>query len=116
MNGLINNAGRTLNRPIGDLEVEDMNAIVDLSCGGARFGMEAMAGLLAMDRGAVVNISSVGGIRSLPGGSAYSAAKAAVIGLSRGYAAEWEASGRPIRVNTIQPGFDLERKCCPFDG
>lgn len=105
LNGLVNNAGRTLNRPIANLSIDDLNSVLEISCGGVRLGMQAMTDLLATGRGAVVNISSVGGIRSLAGGSAYSAAKAAVIGLSRGYATKWEASGTPIRVNTLQPGL-----------
>lgn len=105
VHGLVNNAGITLNRPISDLQMDDLNALLAISCSGARLGMDAMTDLLAAGRGAVVNTSSVGGIRSLPGGSVYSAAKAAVIGLSRGYAAKWAASGTSIRVNTIQPGL-----------
>jgi len=55
--------------------------------------------------GAIVNVSSVAGIRGGPGGSAYSATKAAVVGysLSRGLAL---AADTPrIRVNALQPGL-----------
>lgn len=55
--------------------------------------------------GAIVNISSVIGLR--PGGipqAAYAASKAGVIGLTRDLAAQW--TGRKgIRVNCIAPGF-----------
>jgi NAD(P)-dependent dehydrogenase (short-subunit alcohol dehydrogenase family) len=67
--------------------------------------MEAMAPLLGKGGGVVLNISSVAGIRAGPGGSAYGATKAAMIGLSRGYAAAFAAGGKAVRVNSIQPGL-----------
>jgi NAD(P)-dependent dehydrogenase (short-subunit alcohol dehydrogenase family) len=55
-------------------------------------------------RGAIVNIASVAGMRSMPLYS-YSPAKAAVISLTEGLAAEWGRSG--VRVNTISPGYTV---------
>jgi NAD(P)-dependent dehydrogenase (short-subunit alcohol dehydrogenase family) len=54
--------------------------------------------------GAIVNIASVAGIRSMPL-HAYSPAKAGVISLSECLAAEWGRSG--VRVNSISPGYTL---------
>ncbi len=53
-------------------------------------------------RGAIVNVASIAGMASAPA-HAYAAAKAAVIGLTVGLAAEWEP--RQVRVNAVSPGF-----------
>jgi NAD(P)-dependent dehydrogenase (short-subunit alcohol dehydrogenase family) len=52
--------------------------------------------------GAIVNISSVNGIRPTPGAAAYSAAKHGLEGLTRSVAAEAIAKG--VRVNAVAPG------------
>ena len=54
--------------------------------------------------GAIVNIASVAGMRSMPLHS-YSPAKAGVISLTECLAAEWGRAG--VRVNTISPGYTL---------
>ncbi|MEF7614044.1 SDR family oxidoreductase [Aquincola sp. MAHUQ-54] len=54
--------------------------------------------------GAIVNIASVAGMRSMPL-HAYSPAKAAVISLGESLAAEWGRSG--VRVNTVSPGYTV---------
>lgn len=55
-------------------------------------------------QGAIVNIASVAGMRSMPL-HAYSPAKAAVISLTECLAAEWGRSG--VRVNTVSPGYTV---------
>ncbi len=54
--------------------------------------------------GAIVNIASVAGMRSMPL-HAYAPAKAAVISMTECLAAEWGRSG--VRVNAVSPGFTL---------
>ena len=53
-------------------------------------------------RGAIVNIASVAGMRSMPL-HAYAPAKAAVIAMTECLAAEWGRSG--VRVNAVSPGY-----------
>ncbi|MCZ7659684.1 MAG: SDR family oxidoreductase [Xanthobacteraceae bacterium] len=53
-------------------------------------------------RGAIVNIASIAGMRSMPLHS-YAPAKAAVIAMTKCLAAEWGRSG--VRVNAVSPGY-----------
>jgi 3-oxoacyl-[acyl-carrier protein] reductase len=57
----------------------------------------------AAKRGSVIVTSSVAGTMGNPGQVNYDAAKAAVIGLTKGLAKEWGPWG--VRVNAIAPGF-----------
>ncbi|HUY32525.1 MAG TPA: SDR family oxidoreductase [Pirellulales bacterium] len=59
--------------------------------------------MLAAGRGSIVNIASMSGMIPLSRVVAYSAAKAAVINLTKFLAREWATQG--IRVNSISPGF-----------
>jgi NAD(P)-dependent dehydrogenase (short-subunit alcohol dehydrogenase family) len=52
--------------------------------------------------GSLVNIATVSALNAMPYGSAYAAAKAAVLSLTRSLAVEWGSRG--IRVNAVAPG------------
>ncbi|WP_238120102.1 MULTISPECIES: SDR family NAD(P)-dependent oxidoreductase [unclassified Xanthobacter] len=60
--------------------------------------------MLARRRGAIVNIASITGLRSVPL-HAYGPAKAAVIAMTECLAAEWGPAG--VRVNVVSPGYTL---------
>jgi len=80
----------------------NLNGAVLLPC--QEFG----AAMAARSRGSVINIASVSGHLPLSRVVAYSAAKAAVLNLTRFLAREWAASG--VRVNSITPGFFLAQQ------
>ena len=52
--------------------------------------------------GSIVNIATTSALNGMPYGSAYAAAKAAVLSLTRSLAIEWGSRG--IRVNAVAPG------------
>ncbi len=59
--------------------------------------------MLEAGGGSIINTSSVAGLRAGPGQIAYSASKAAVIGMTRTAALEW--GEKNIRVNCVNPGL-----------
>ena len=62
-----------------------------------------VAAMRGRGRGALVGIASVAGFRGLPGGTAYSASKAAAIRYLEGLRVELRGTG--VRVTTICPGY-----------
>lgn len=105
LHGLVNNAGEAKNKPIADLTSEELDFLTSINCMGVRTGIEALAPIIAQSGGAILNIASVAGLRAGPNGSAYSASKAAMIGLGTGYAAKFASEGHDVRVNNLLPGL-----------
>ena len=52
--------------------------------------------------GDIINLASMAAIVGLPGGAAYSGSKAALVAMTRSWAAEYGAGG--VRVNAVAPG------------
>jgi len=83
---------------------EEWRAVVEVNATGTFLCAREAGRLMLRDgRGAVVNVSSIGGVSGLERLAAYSASKGAVDALTRTLAVEW--AGRGVRVNALAPGF-----------
>jgi NAD(P)-dependent dehydrogenase (short-subunit alcohol dehydrogenase family) len=100
---LVNNAGAGVRKPAGELTVEEFDKIFATNVRGPYFASCAAVERLAERRGTIVNIASLGAYQPVPDLAAYCAAKAALVQLTRAFAAEWAQHG--IRVNGVAPGF-----------
>ena len=112
---LVNNAGRSedglllLQSPESWWAVVRDNLSSVVNCSRA-----ALPLLLEQKGGAIVNMSSVSGLRGVEGQTAYCAAKAAVIGFTRALAKELASKG--LAINCVAPGpidTELYRKVTP---
>ena len=101
---LVNNAGVGTAVPATRETPDEFRSVIDVNLNGS-YWMAQACGRRMQPGSSIVNISSVLALTSggLPQ-AAYSASKAAIIGLTRDLAAQW--TGRKgIRVNAIAPGF-----------
>lgn len=101
---LVNNAAVHRGGRVQKLSLEDWSAVLDTGLTGAFLCCRrAVPGMIEQRAGRIVNISSVVGLNGFPGDTAYSAAKAGLLGLTRALALEVAAQG--ISVNSVVPGF-----------
>lgn len=99
--GLVNNAGTSARKAFEATSFEDWNHLMAVNAGSAfLFSRHALAGLKAAG-GAVVTISSVAGLVGEEGLAAYTASKAALLGLTYALALE---CGAEVRFNAVCPG------------
>ncbi|MDV6261847.1 SDR family NAD(P)-dependent oxidoreductase [Rhodococcoides yunnanense] len=101
---LINNAGVGTAFPATRATPEQFRSVIDINLNGSYWAAQA-CGRVMEPGSSIVNISSVLGLTTagLPQ-AAYSASKAAIVGLTRDLAQQWGAR-KGIRVNAIAPGF-----------
>ncbi|MBN9755792.1 3-oxoacyl-[acyl-carrier protein] reductase [Pseudonocardia sp. Ae406_Ps2] len=97
-----NNAGVGYAAALVDTGLEDFRRVVDINLTGVFLGLKhQIPVMLAAGGGSIVNTASLAGLKGLERGSAYSASKHAVVGLTRSAALELADSG--IRVNAVCP-------------
>lgn len=100
---LVNNAGISLIKPFLDTSYEDWRRMIDVNLTGVFNVTRAVVpSMVNRKSGAVVNVSSIWGVCGASCESAYSAAKAGVIGFTKALAKELGLSG--ITVNAVAPG------------
>lgn len=109
VHGLVNNAGITRPAMLAKMTLEDWKQVLDVHMTGAFLFMQAVSQHMIerakageASPGAIVNISSDAGVQGTVGQINYSAAKAAMAGLTMSGARELARYG--IRVNTIAFG------------
>ncbi len=102
--GLVNNAGVRRDGLLAALPDDAWDAMLDANLGGAfRCCRAAIPRMLRRRAGSIVNVSSLTAVHGLAGQTAYGAAKAGILGLTRSLARE--IGSRGIRVNAVIPGF-----------
>jgi 3-hydroxy acid dehydrogenase/malonic semialdehyde reductase len=126
---LVNNAGLALGlNPAQGADLDDWDAMVDTNCKGLMYVTRAiLPGMVARNRGHVVNIGSTAGEYAYPGGNVYGATKAFVRHFSLNLRAD--LFGTAVRVTEIEPGLvggtefsavrfkgDAEKAAAPYDG
>jgi len=102
--GLVNNAGVRRDGLLAALPDEAWDEMLDANLGGVfRCCRAAIPRMLRRRAGSIVNVSSLTAVHGLAGQTAYGAAKAGILGLTRSLARE--VGSRGIRVNAVIPGF-----------
>ena len=100
---LFNNAGVTLIDSVKDQSFEDFHWIMNINFWGVVYGSHAFLPFLQKSPQAhLVNVSSVFGLLSLPGQSAYNSSKFAVRGFTE--ALKMEMAGTNVSVHCVHPG------------
>jgi 3alpha(or 20beta)-hydroxysteroid dehydrogenase len=100
---LVNNAAILKTAPILEMSLDDYLAVIKVNQVGTWLGMRAAAPAIRdAGGGAIVNVSSIGGLKGIPNMSAYVSSKFAVRGMTKVAAIEFGPYN--IRVNSIHPG------------
>lgn len=107
---VVNNAGIEICALVENTELKDFQRILDINVTGVFLGLKAACkamkpGGAAGRGGAIINLSSVAGLRGFSGLSAYCGSKGAVKLLTKAAAVEFGFMNYGIRVNSIHPGL-----------
>lgn len=101
---LINNAGITKDNLLMRISEEDFDKVIEVNLKSVFNMTKAVQRIMLKNKaGAIINMSSVVGIKGNAGQTNYAASKAGVIGFSKSVALE--LGSRNIRCNVIAPGF-----------
>src|SRR5690242_6725681 len=105
VNVVVNNAGVTVTGDFEEMSYEDFDWIVGVNFNGVINGTkEFLPHLTASGDGALVNISSLFGLISMPGQTAYNATKYAVRGFTEALREEMLINKHPVSVTCVHPG------------
>ncbi|HEX3848401.1 MAG TPA: SDR family oxidoreductase [Steroidobacteraceae bacterium] len=100
---LVNNAGSATLGPLAGADVERLDREIRLNIlAPTRLARAALPGLLARDRGAIINIASVMSQMVQPGNSVYGGTKAYLLHFSQVLALE--AASSAVRIQAVLPG------------
>jgi len=102
LDALVNNAGIAIFKPLMDTTFADWSRVLAVNLSGPFLCTQAAVPLLAARGGAIVNITSISGLRASTLRAAYGTSKAALAQLTKQQAVELAQFG--IRVNAVAPG------------
>jgi NAD(P)-dependent dehydrogenase (short-subunit alcohol dehydrogenase family) len=103
LDSLVNNAGIAIFKPILDVTYEDWSRVLAVNLTGPFLCTQAAVPLMRDNGGgAIVNITSISGLRASTLRTAYGTSKAGLAHLTKQQAAELASLG--IRVNAVAPG------------
>jgi NAD(P)-dependent dehydrogenase (short-subunit alcohol dehydrogenase family) len=100
---LINSAGTNIRKDMVDFRLDEFRSVLDSSIISTFLGCRAFVpGMKGTGYGRIINLTSIMAHISLPGRTAYSSAKTALLGFTRALALE--LAGEGITVNGLSPG------------
>jgi 3-oxoacyl-[acyl-carrier protein] reductase len=104
IDALVNNAGIRDDALLYNMTAEQWSSVLDTNLNGA-FAMTkaVLPAMMRQRHGAIVNVTSLSGLHGVAGQTNYSAAKGALIAMTRSLSREVARSG--IRVNCVAPGL-----------
>jgi 3alpha(or 20beta)-hydroxysteroid dehydrogenase len=104
IDALVNNAGIYHSAPLTETDLADYRRVVEVNQVGVFLGMKHVGRqMMAQRSGAIVNISSIAGMRGGGNSVAYTASKWAVRGMTKSAAQVFGPYG--VRANSIHPGL-----------
>ena len=109
IDSLVNNAGNDERQPTDDVTETIWDKCLAVNIKQQFFCAQAvLPDMRAGQRGTIVNLGSISWMRGVGGMAAYTAAKSAVLGLTRSLARDFGGFG--IRVNSVAPGWVMTQR------
>ena len=101
---LVNNAGIRRDNLMVFMQNSEWHNVIDTTLNGFFYiTRRVLKGMMTKRFGRIINITSLSGLKGMPGQCNYSAAKAALIGATKALAQE--VAPRKVTVNAVAPGF-----------
>ena len=101
---LVNNAGIRQDTLMVFMQNEQWDQVMDTNLNGFFYTTRRLLkDMLTHRHGRIINMTSLSGLKGLPGQANYAASKAAVIGATKALAQE--VGARKVTVNAVAPGF-----------
>jgi len=102
---VINNAGVALFAEVAEMTYEDFEWVMNIDFWGMVYGTKAFLNqMIARKSGHIVNVSSIFGMITVPGTSAYHAAKFGIRGFTESLGTEMVRNDTGVAISSVHPG------------